>query len=70
MSLGSDIDGVTKLSMILVALRCKIGSCVSVYGIEVVKRYTNQEKHGQKCVTSGDKHIWDGIPQHDDKHLI
>lgn len=38
------------------------GSCVSVYGTEVAKRCTNQEKHVQKCVTSGDRHIWDGIP--------
>ena len=53
LSLGSDIDRVMKLSMILVALKCKIGSCVSVYGTEGAKRCTNQEKHGQKCVTGG-----------------
>lgn len=36
----------------------KIRSHVSIYGIEIVYRSTLQkQKHGQRCVTSGDKYI-------------
>ena len=50
-----------KFPMILVAQKCTIRSCVSNYDTEVAKRSTNQAKHGQKSVTSGDRHIWMGM---------
>lgn len=57
----SVIDRVMKFSIVLVAKKYKIRSCVSIYGTEVVKSSTNQEKHGWKYVTSGDEHIRMGM---------